>query len=148
MLAANLEGAIAGVAQIGYKTVETPSYMGKTPAQLRDLFDRNGVKCTSAHIGMRPGTDAEPGLRGDLVKLAADMHTLGATHVYAPAMAIPDRHRPHAERRRRLRLHRARRRGDERRSLEAPRRGTDRHRPQAEGRAASRSAITTTTSSS
>lgn len=89
MLANNLEGAVAAVARIGYKTVEIPSYMGKTPAQLRELFDRNGVKCTGAHIGMNAGTDAAPGLRGDLNKLAADMHALGVTHVYAPSMAIP-----------------------------------------------------------
>jgi sugar phosphate isomerase/epimerase len=89
MLATNLEGAIAGVAKIGYRTVEIPSYMGKTPAQLREIFDRHGVKCTGAHIGMNPGTEAAPGLRGDLNKLAADMHVLGVTHVYAPSMAIP-----------------------------------------------------------
>lgn len=89
MLATNLEGAISGVAKIGYKTVEIPSYMGKTPAQLREIFDRHGVKCTGAHIGMNLGTEAAPGLRGDLNKLAADMHILGVTHVYAPSMAIP-----------------------------------------------------------
>ena len=89
MLASDLEGAIANVARIGYKTVEIPSYMGKTPAQLRELFDRNGVRCTGAHIGMNAGTAAAPGLLGDIDKLAADMHTLGVTHVYAPSMAIP-----------------------------------------------------------
>jgi sugar phosphate isomerase/epimerase len=89
MLASNLEGAIAEVARIGYKTVEIPSYMGKTPAQLRELFSRNGVACTAAHIQMAPGTSAAPGLRGDLSKLAADMHTLGAGFVYAPSMPAP-----------------------------------------------------------
>lgn len=89
MLATNLEGAVSGVAKIGYKTVEIPSYMGKTPAQLREVFDRHGVKCTGAHIGMNPGTEAAPGLRGNLDKLSADMHVLGVTHVYAPSMAIP-----------------------------------------------------------
>jgi sugar phosphate isomerase/epimerase len=90
LLTKDFDGTIAKVAQIGYKTVETPSYMGKTPAQLRMAFDANGLKCTSAHIAMRPGTAAEPGLTGDLSKLAADMHTMGATHVICPAMAIPD----------------------------------------------------------
>jgi sugar phosphate isomerase/epimerase len=89
MLAANLEGAVSGVAKIGYQAVEIPSYMGKTPAQLRQLFDSHGVKCTAAHIQMAPGTAAAPGLRGDLGKLAADMHVLGATHIYAPSMPAP-----------------------------------------------------------
>jgi sugar phosphate isomerase/epimerase len=90
MLRSDLEGTIENVARIGYKTVETPSYMGKTPAQLRASFDKNGLKCTSCHIAMRPGTPEEPGLTGDLSKLAADMHTLGATHAICPAMAAPD----------------------------------------------------------
>lgn len=90
MLRTDLEGTIRKVAEIGYKTVETPSYMGKTPAQLRDSFDRNGLKCTSCHIAMRPGTSEEPGLTGDLAKLAADLHILGATHAICPAMAAPD----------------------------------------------------------
>lgn len=89
MLAADLEDAISSVARIGYKTVEIPSYMGKTPAQLREIFDRHGVKCTAAHIQMAPGTSAAPGLRGDLSKLAADMHVLGATHIYCPSMPAP-----------------------------------------------------------
>ncbi|OYW25562.1 MAG: hypothetical protein B7Z44_18600, partial [Caulobacter sp. 12-67-6] len=89
MLATNLDGAVAGVAKIGYQSVEIPSYMGKTPAQLRQLFDTHGVKCTAAHIQMAAGTAAAPGLRGDLGQLAADMHVLGATHVYCPSMPAP-----------------------------------------------------------
>ena len=89
MLRTDPEGTVASVARIGYEAVEIPSYLGKTPAQLREVFDRNGLQCTAAHIGMNPGTEAAPGLRGDLNKLAADMHVLGAGHVYAPSMAIP-----------------------------------------------------------
>jgi sugar phosphate isomerase/epimerase len=89
MLRTDPDGTVADVARIGYKTVEIPSYLGKTPQQLREVFDKNGLTCTAAHIGMNPGTEAAPGLRGDLKKLAADMHILGATHVYAPSMAIP-----------------------------------------------------------
>jgi len=89
MLATNLERAITEVAGIGYKTVEIPSYMGKTPAQLRELFSRNGLACTAAHIQMAAGTATAPGLRGDLPKLAADMNTLGAGYVYCPSMPAP-----------------------------------------------------------
>ncbi len=89
MLATNLDAAVAGVAKIGYQSVEIPSYMGKTPAQLRQLFDSHGVKCTAAHIQMAAGTAAAPGLRGDLGQRAADMHALGATHVYFDYMPAP-----------------------------------------------------------
>jgi len=90
LLKSDLDGTIANVARIGYKAVEIPSYMGKTPSELRAAFDSHGLACTGAHVGLRPGTPEEPGLFGDLGKLAADMHTLGAGHVIAPAMAIPD----------------------------------------------------------
>jgi len=89
MLATNLEGAAAAVSRIGYKTVEIPGYMGKTAAQMRDIFSRNGLTCSAAHIQMAAGTPEAPGLRGDLSKLAADMHTLGAGYVYAPSMPAP-----------------------------------------------------------
>jgi sugar phosphate isomerase/epimerase len=89
MLRTDPDGTVANVARIGYEAVEIPSYLGKTPAQLREVFDRNGLQCSAAHIGLNPGTEAAPGLRGDLNKLAADMHVLGAGHVYAPSMAIP-----------------------------------------------------------
>lgn len=89
MLRTDPDGTVAGVARIGYKSVEIPSYLGKTPQQLRAVFDANGLKCDAAHIQMAPGTPEAPGLRGDLGKLAADMHVLGATHIYAPSMAIP-----------------------------------------------------------
>lgn len=89
MLATNLEGAVSAVAQIGYKAVEIPGYMGKTAAQMREIFNRNGVACTAAHIQVAAGTADAPGLRGDLVKLAADMHTLGTSYVYAPSMPAP-----------------------------------------------------------
>lgn len=90
LLRSDLEGTIANVARIGYRAVEIPSYMGKTPAQLHASFDSHGLKCTGAHVGLRAGTPEEPGLFGDLSKLAADMHTLGVSHVIAPSMATPD----------------------------------------------------------
>lgn len=90
MLRTDLEGTIEKVARIGYKTVETPSYMGKTPSQLRASFDRSGLKCTSCHIAMREGSREEPGLLGDLSRLAGDLHTLGASYAICPAMAAPE----------------------------------------------------------
>lgn len=89
MLRDNPEAAVASVAETGYQTVEIPSYLGKTPADLRALFDANNLRCTAAHVGMRPGTSEEPGLLGDIDRLSADMHQLGVTNVYAPSMMIP-----------------------------------------------------------
>lgn len=86
----DLDGTLKEVARIGYRTVELAGYAGKTPAQLRTAFDKAGVKCTSAHVGLAKGTAAEPKLLDDLGRVAADMHVIGATHVICPAMAKPD----------------------------------------------------------
>jgi sugar phosphate isomerase/epimerase len=84
------DGTLKEVARIGYKSVELAGYTGKTPQQLRAAFDAAGLKCTSAHIGLAKGTDAEPKLFDDLSRVAADMRVVGASQVIAPALARPD----------------------------------------------------------
>lgn len=86
----DLDGAMKKVSGIGYKTVELAGYLGKTPQQLRVAFDAAGLACTSAHIGLAKGTDAEPKLFDDLGRVAADMRVIGASQVIAPALARPD----------------------------------------------------------
>ncbi|MDB5453308.1 MAG: hypothetical protein JWO33_1886 [Caulobacteraceae bacterium] len=85
----DLDGTMKQVAAIGYRTVELAGYLGKSPAQLRAAFDAAGLACSSAHVGMRAGTAEEPGLFGDLGKLAADMHVLGVKTVIAPSFNAP-----------------------------------------------------------
>ncbi|MBI1361126.1 MAG: TIM barrel protein [Alphaproteobacteria bacterium] len=89
LIRTDLDGTLKKTAEIGYKTVEMAGYAGKTPAQLKTSFDAAGLSCTSAHVPIRVGTTEEPGLLGDLNKLADDMHTVGAKHVIAPALAAP-----------------------------------------------------------
>jgi sugar phosphate isomerase/epimerase len=89
LMRTDFDGTLKEVARIGYKTVELPSYMGQTPQSLRAALDKHGLKCTSAHVGMRPGTEEEPGLTGDLSKLAAHMQVIGASYVVAPILAAP-----------------------------------------------------------
>jgi len=86
----DLDGTMKQVSAIGYKTVELAGYLGKTPQQLRAAFDAAGLKCTSAHIGLAKGTDAEPKLFDDIGRVAADMRVLGCSQVIAPALARPD----------------------------------------------------------
>jgi sugar phosphate isomerase/epimerase len=85
----DLDGTLKEVARIGYKTVELAGYLGKTPRDLRTAFDAAGVSCTSAHVGLAKGTEAEPKLLDDLSRVAADLNVIGATHVIAPIMAVP-----------------------------------------------------------
>lgn len=84
------QATLKAVAAIGYKTVETAGYAGRTPQELRAAFDANGLSCTSAHVQPR-GNGPEPTLSGDLGRLAADMHVLGARHVVLPTFVFPDR---------------------------------------------------------
>lgn len=88
-LSAQLPKMLARLSEIGYRAVEIPSYYGRRPAELRREFDAAGLKCPSAHIGLRPGTAEEPGLLGDLDRLADDLAVIGATHAVAPAISPP-----------------------------------------------------------
>lgn len=85
----DLDGTLAEVARIGFRTVEIANYMGKTPADLRASLDRAGLRCTSAHVTPGAGTTTEPGLLGDLDLLASHMQVIGATHVIAPIFNRP-----------------------------------------------------------
>jgi sugar phosphate isomerase/epimerase len=89
-LAADLEGTLAQIAAIGFKTVETAGYLGHTASQMRAAFDRASLICTSAHVpGRAMGPDAC--LDGDLSRVIDDAHTLGLSHVVMPMLYVPKR---------------------------------------------------------
>ncbi|HTQ37139.1 MAG TPA: sugar phosphate isomerase/epimerase [Steroidobacteraceae bacterium] len=86
----DLDGTLARVAQIGFRTVELAGYHGHPVATLRAAAARNGIKFTSIHVSAtaQPG---EPGLDQDLPRLAADLHELGVTDVALPMLPFPER---------------------------------------------------------
>lgn len=87
---ADLAGALHALASFGYRRTEITGYLGRTPEQIRAMHDAAGMSCVSAHVRLEPGVREEPGLRGDLARLAGHMHVLGATHVVVPAFPVPD----------------------------------------------------------
>jgi sugar phosphate isomerase/epimerase len=87
----DLEGTLHTVAGIGYRTVESVGYMKRTAAQFREALERAGLRCPSAHIPLQPDSGGGPSLAGDMGKLAADMHRLGAQYVVVPIFAVPQR---------------------------------------------------------
>lgn len=87
---ADLEGALRALASFGYRRTEIAGYLGRTPRQIRALHDAAGLACVSAHVRLEPGTPDEPGLRGDLARLADHMHVMGAVHVVVPAFPPPE----------------------------------------------------------
>ena len=87
------DATLGALDSIGFQTVETAGFMGQSAAVFRQSLDRAGLKCASAHIAAR-ARGGDPGLGGDLGALAADIHTLGASHIVMPLPEIPTRRPP------------------------------------------------------
>ena len=85
----DLDGQLAQVAKIGYRTVELAGYLGRTPAQLKAALDRAGLQATSSHVQAK-GAGPEPTL-ADLERLVADAHLIGIRHIVLPMFPIPER---------------------------------------------------------
>jgi sugar phosphate isomerase/epimerase len=86
----DLDAAFTKIAGIGFTVLEAAGYHGQTPAALRQAANRHGLKITSIHVSA-VGRGGDPGLDGDIPKLAAEMHALGVTDVVMPMFAIPER---------------------------------------------------------
>ncbi len=84
-----LVSALNGVAEAGYATTELAGYHGRTAEALRAAHDAAGLRCVGAHVGIRKGDAAEPGLDGDLGRVARDMHVLGVRSVIVPSFPAP-----------------------------------------------------------
>ena len=89
-LKADLDGTLAKISSIGYRTVELAGYIGRTPAELRAALDRANLRATSTHIGGRPALFG-PSLDGDLGAIAKDCHVLGCDMIYMPFFYVPER---------------------------------------------------------
>lgn len=88
-LAKALDGQLATLAGIGFKSVELAGYLGRTPAELRAAFDRAGLICPSAHISPKGANG--PSFSGDLAKLSDELHVIGVKSAIMPILYIPDR---------------------------------------------------------
>lgn len=89
--AVDLDASLKALADIGYRTVELPGFLGKSPADIKAALDRAGLTCPSVHIQPRGRGGADPTLDGDPGKLAAALHTVGAKAAVAPICFFPDR---------------------------------------------------------
>lgn len=87
----DLDGTLKAVAGIGYRTVELPGFLGKAPADMKAALDRAGLVCPSVHIQPRGRGGADPTFDGDIGKLAAALHGVGAKAAVAPICFFPDR---------------------------------------------------------
>jgi sugar phosphate isomerase/epimerase len=87
----NLDGTLRTVARIGYRAVEPVGFMKRTATELRAALDRAGLSCPSTHVPLQADGSGGPTLAGDIGRLAADMHRLGAEYVVVPIFPVPGR---------------------------------------------------------
>lgn len=76
----DLEGTLAGLAEIGYTKIETAGFYERTAAEFKTLLDKHGLKATSGHHGIPQPFDADA---WD-VQLK-DAATLGYTYINVPS---------------------------------------------------------------
>jgi sugar phosphate isomerase/epimerase len=86
-IAADLDGTLAQIAKIGYKTVEISSFYGHTPAKLRAAFDRHGLICRSMHAQGQPARSGDASFT-EFPKLIDAAKTLGVQYVVLPMPAL------------------------------------------------------------
>jgi hypothetical protein len=91
----DVDAAFARLAAIGYRDLELPSLMGKSPAELKASADRAGVRFSCIHLG--PGglsgpsaLNFETGTRATVDALG----TLGITDAVLPLALLPGEFKP------------------------------------------------------
>jgi sugar phosphate isomerase/epimerase len=77
----DLDGVLARVAAIGYRTIELPGFYGRTPLELRRALEAAGLHCTSLHHLLTP--------TADFGKVADAARVIGFDRVIAPIFAFP-----------------------------------------------------------
>jgi len=91
LIRTDLDGTLAALAKIGYRSVEMASFLGRSPRDLRAAFDRAGLHCQSAHIPAQPRAGEPFSLSGDLGPLVDAAHVIGLEYVVLPTFIFPDK---------------------------------------------------------
>ncbi len=93
--AKDIDATFARLAQIGYRDLELPGLLGKTPAALKAAADRAGLRFSSIHLplqGMPGGSGLS--LVSDPQRIANDLGALGIFQGVAPIAPFPPNFRP------------------------------------------------------
>ncbi len=89
--AQDLDGTLGKLATIGYKDLELPGMLGKTPVQLRAAAERAGVRFSSIHL---PGTAMMAGgglsFASPVQQIADALGVMGIASAVLPIMLLPD----------------------------------------------------------
>jgi len=93
-MAADFEGTLARVAELGYREMEFAGYFGKSATEVRRTLDRLGINSPAAHIQLQAVRD---NLEGEIEYAA----TLGQKYIVVPSLPGNERtlshYQQHAE---------------------------------------------------
>lgn len=93
----DVDATFASIAAIGYREIELPGLLGRTPAQLAAAAARAGLAIVSLHVPLLAvGGPMAMTLNSDPGRLADTMGALGARWAVAPIALIPTNFRPAA----------------------------------------------------
>jgi len=80
-LTEDMQGTLAKIAAIGYKSVESAGMAGKPAAEFRKALDAAGLKCPSSHLFLGPGQTVP--------QYYEDVKTLGSQYVVSSVVIKP-----------------------------------------------------------
>ena len=83
-MAADFEGTLEALAEIGFKEMEFAGYFDKTPSQVRRLLDANGLSSPAAHIPLEA-------IRNNLSEVIDTAAAIGQKYIVLPYMVGADR---------------------------------------------------------
>lgn len=83
-MAADFEGTLAKLAELGFKEMEFAGYFDKSPAQVRSILDMNGLVSPAAHIPLNA-------IRDNLSEVIDTAAAIGQKYIVLPFMVGKDR---------------------------------------------------------
>lgn len=90
-MAADFEGTLEQLAELGFKEMEFAGYHGRTPAQVRQILDNLGMTSPAAHIGLNL-------VRDSLDEMIESAATLGQKYIVVPSVPGNERTLDHYQR--------------------------------------------------
>jgi sugar phosphate isomerase/epimerase len=78
-MAEDFDGTLERVSEIGYGEVEFAGYLDRTPAQVRTVLDRVGLKAPATHLGIEQ-------VRDDLDAMIESARTIGIRWLVVPSL--------------------------------------------------------------
>jgi sugar phosphate isomerase/epimerase len=86
----DLEGTLARVSAIGYRTVELAGLKSGETTRIRAAADKAGLAITSVHVGAGPASAQGPlTVQVDPAQLSAELQVLGCRDVVVPFPVLP-----------------------------------------------------------